>query len=259
MKRLILVIVAILIITGIAIVVMGRNYYGLASELCCCRELVCERETPQCHKELGDTLRLSVIGDSWAFRHQDYNASLAEELSKQTHRPVKVSSYGLSGKTSKEFYLCLFEDESISRVVDGTSFCFVSVGINDTYRKIGLTYYIHHTILILRYLLKKNITPILLEIPDYDIYYAYNHQTYDRKLLRRISMLITHSPLDCRREYREAMRQVLADEHLTDKVLVVSNQQWDMTHYVADRMHLNSQGYKALDSCIVSCILQSGH
>lgn len=234
-------------ILSIAIGIMAYRYYGYATE----------RTPYDCLQHHDDTLRVAVIGDSWAFFHHEHDASLANMLSSQTGRAVKVKTYGICGLTSKEVYQSFFDDEAMRLLLeDGADYCFVSVGINDTYKKIGAGYYVYHTLCIVRFLLHNHITPILLEIPVYDIQYAYEHQTFDRKLLRQLSMLVTSSPLDCRDTYRQSLRQTLDQEGLTQKVIIIDNHQWDMSLYRPDRMHLNEQGYMVLDSCMTSEILR---
>ena len=244
-KRVSIVIFALIVVLTIIVCFMAHHYYGLTDE----------RPTFSCQQHQDDTLRLAIIGDSWAFYHYKHDASLAQKLSDKTHHPVKINSYGLCGATSKEVYNCLFEDKALHQLLqDGADYCFLSVGINDTYKKIGADYYAHHTILILRFLLQNNITPILLEIPDYDINYAYEHQTADRKFLRHLSMFFTNSSLDCREDYRQALRKRIDEARISHQVILIPNQQWDMCLYRSDRMHLNDKGYEALDSCLTSII-----
>jgi lysophospholipase L1-like esterase len=150
----------------------------------------------------------------------------------------------------------MFNDRGLRRQLsEGADYCFISVGINDTYKKMGADYFAHHTCLILRFMLQNGITPILLEIPDYDIAYTYEHQTVRKKLLRQLSMGITHSTLDCREDYRQALRTAMEEERLASSIVIIANQHWDASLYAADRMHLNKRGYQVLDSLIVKHLL----
>lgn len=239
-------VIACLLLGTTAIIWKAWRYYGLASE----------REAYACKRQQDDTLRLAIIGDSWAHLHQPYDTLLQQTISSKTGTPVKVSSYGLCGQTSKEVYLSMFNDRGLRRLLsEGADYCFISVGINDTYKKIGADYFAHHTCLILRFMLQNGITPILLEIPDYDIAYAYEHQTVRKKLLRQLSMGITHSTLDCREDYRQALRTAMEEERLASSIVIIANQHWDASLYATDRMHLNKRGYQVLDSLIVKHLL----
>ena len=216
------------------------NYYAPASE----------RAAYTCEQHQDDTLRIAMIGDSWVFLHYPYNDTLGNLISQKTGRPVKVSAYGQCGKTSKEVYYSFFNDQTMQALIkQGADYCFISVGINDTYKKMGAHYYAQSTAHILRFLLQNNIKPILLEIPDYDINYAYEHQTTGKKLLRQLSMLVTCSQLDCREDYRQALILQLQELSIVNEISIL-HFPYSMEYYDSDRMHLNTKGYQLLDSCI---------
>ena len=143
-NKIILILLAlVLICIGLAIPVY--NYYTPASK----------RPTYTCQHHQDDTLRLTMIGDSWVFNHYPYNDTLASMIKQKTKKPAIVSAYGLCGKTSKEVYQSIFEDQTMKNILEqGADYCFVSVGINDTYKKMGAKYYAQSTINILRFLLK---------------------------------------------------------------------------------------------------------
>ena len=224
-KFILLILPLVLICIGLAIPV--HDYYAPASE----------RSAYTCQQHQDDTLRLAMIGDSWIFYHYPYNDTLASMIKQKTKKPAIVSAYGLCGKTSKEVYQSIFEDQTMRNILEkGADYCFVSVGIN---------------INILRFLLKNNIKPILLEIPNYDINYAYEHQTADKKLLRQLSMFLTRSELDCRQEYRQALTQELEKTGIGEQIQII-HFPGTLEYYKSDRMHLNEKGYHILDSCIAN-------
>ena len=239
-KIILLIMTLVLICIGLAIPV--HNYYNPASE----------RSAYTCQQHQDDTLRLAMIGDSWVFNHYPYNDTLASMIRQIIKKPTIVSAYGLCGKTSKEVYQSIFEDQTMRNILEkGTDYCFVSVGINDTYKKMGAKYYAQSSINILRFFLKNNIKPILLEIPNYDINYAYEHQTADRKLFRQLSMLLTRSELDCRQEYRQALAHELVKTSIGEQIQII-HFPGTLEYYKSDRMHLNEKGYHILDSCIAN-------
>lgn len=240
-KRRIIICIAFVLIVAVVLGRMGYAYYGTAPEL----------SPYTCSQHKDDTLRILFIGDSWAYMHQRHDAELAAMLSAKSSRPVSVCSYGICGITSKGFYESLFQDDSLRSLLShGADYAIVSIGINDSYQKRGATHYALHTIYILRFLIANNIHPILLEIPDYDIVYAYEHQTFSRKGLRQLSMLLTGSQIDCREAYRQALRAKLYQNQLLNKVRLLSLESWDYDLYLSDRMHLNEKGYATLDSMI---------
>ena len=229
------------------LVIPAYNYYAPATEL----------DVYECHHHSDDTLRIAMIGDSWVFYHYLFNDTLASKIRQNTGKPVKVNAYGQCGKTSKEVYQSIFNDQSMQTLLSqGADYCFVSVGINDSYKKMGANYYSKSTAYILHFLIQNGIKPILLTIPNYDISYTYERQTTDKKMLRQLSMLITRSQLDCREDYRQALMQELQKTGLENRITLLRFP-YSLDYYQSDRMHLNTQGYQMLDSIICACIFQN--
>ena len=102
----------------------------------------CIRE-PYPMKHLEDTLRIAYIGDSWAFLHKDHNCQIPRFLEGTIHRPVKVHSYGICGLTSKEIYENMYNNTDFKHFLQkrGYEYCFISAGINDSYKKMSSKYY----------------------------------------------------------------------------------------------------------------------
>jgi len=239
--------IAILVFICIGLLIPAYNYYAPATE----------RPAYTCQEYQDDTIRIAMIGDSWVFFHYQYNDTLVDLINQKTGKPVKVSAYGLCGKTSKEIYQSFFDDQIMKALLEhGADYCFISVGINDTYKKMGARYFSKSTICILHFLLQNNIKPILMEIPNYEISCVYIRQTICRKLIRRLSMLITNSSVDCIEDYRQTLMRELCKESLDNQIIILRHT-WSIGQYQTDRMHLNNIGYKALDSCISSCIITS--
>lgn len=213
--------------------------------------------------EPDDTLRIAYIGDSWAFMHNDENCRIIQMLENSISRPVRVYSYGICGLTSKEIYESLYDDPQMKAFIQqrGYEYCFVSAGINDTYKKMSISYYKASMDAIIQFLLTNRIHPIILEIPDYDIQKSYERQTFLKKLLRQVSMSVTDVPIDCKQLFRDALTELIQEKRYSDKVTVISYKFWnsDYAHdqeslYRSDGLHLNDMGYAALDSVIaISC------
>ena len=146
-----------------------------------------------------DTIRIAYIGDSWAFGHHDHSCVIAQLIEDSLHRPVTVESYGIGGLTSKEIYNALSETDSFKHFMKkGYNYCFISAGINDTYKKMSTLYYQKSMDCIIRFLLANNIHPIIQEIPDYNIERAFEKQKTSNKIIRHLSMFVNDTPLDCR-------------------------------------------------------------
>lgn len=212
-----------------------------------------------------DTLRIAYIGDSWAFMHKDHHCKIAKVLEDSIHRPVKVHSYGICGLTSKEIYENLFENSDMKQFMQKRyyKYCFISAGINDTYKKMGISYYQKSMDAIIQLFLKNNIRPIILEIPDYDINKAYEKQKISRKLLRQISMLVNNTPINCKEMFRKALNEMIREKGYTNNISIIRYQTWNSNGvkdlkvlYTSDGMHLNELGYSVLDSVIANEILR---
>ena len=88
-----------------------------------------------------DTLRVVMIGDSWAAYHHDYDTILASMLQEKLQKPVSFISSGLVGAKTRAIYELMFD--SISPI--GTQnlihrkpeYCIISAGINDAVAKMG--------------------------------------------------------------------------------------------------------------------------
>ena len=212
-----------------------------------------------------DTLRIAYIGDSWAAMHNDYNGRMAAIIEDSLQRPVIVKSYGICGLTSKEIYNHLFEDQKLKAFMEqGYDYCFISAGINDTYKKMSTTYYKKSMDGIFIFMTTNHIHPIILEIPDYDILKAYDRQKKSKKILRQLSMFVNNTPLDCKQLFRESLNELIREKGYEQKINIIRYKEWNANYkedlnklYTGDGMHLNDNGYAVLDSCIISLIASS--
>lgn len=254
MKYIWIVLIALIIGSSIICAFIVYHYYAPPQY----RQIYQTSATPD------DTLRIAFIGDSWAFMHKYHDCKIAQILQDSIHRPVKVHSYGVCGLTSKEIYENIFENSDFKQFLSKRhyDFCYVSAGINDTYKKMGTSYYQQSMDGIIQFLLSNHIYPIIQEIPDYDINMSFERQKTSRKLLRRLSMMINDTPLDCKQLFRDALDELFHEKNYTDKVSVIRYKSWnnngdkDLENlYRSDRLHLNDNGYAVLDRAITKEIL----
>lgn len=210
-----------------------------------------------------DTIRIAYIGDSWAYGHGNMSCIIDSLLLNATGKPVEVRTAGISGLTSKNIYYGLFKNVSMRNVIEwGPDFCFVVAGINDSDRKMGVGYYKENMKLIIELLLEQHITPIILEIPSYNIKYSFERRNRMVKLKYLVSMLLTWSDMDCIDEYRKAYNELIEEQGWHDKIITIRTNDWNPDGYDDNRnlydegqMHLNSKGYLVLDSCIANKIV----
>lgn len=249
-----ILLIGILSVSCIAIGYSLYNYYAPPAE----------RQAYKIPHHYDDTLRITYIGDSWAALHKEHHCIIAQMISERTRRPVKVISYGLHGKTSKEIYESLFEHHDMRNLMEqGCDFCFISAGINDTYKKMSSEYYKTSINCIIQFLLNNHIRPIILEIPDYDIQKAYNRQKLSRLWLRRFSKYVTSTPVDCKNEFRNTLKELIVEKKYQNTIDLIGYQEWNrhyfedlQIYYAEDGMHLNQKGYEILDSCIALHIIK---
>lgn len=209
----------------------------------------------------NDTVNIAFIGDSWAFLHNGHSCKIADYLEKKIHKPVRVYSFGINGLTSKEIYESMYENEDLRHFIQQKpyNYCYISAGINDTYKKMSTSYYKQSINCIIQLLLENHIHPIIQEIPDYDIYKAFDRQKQLKKVLRHISSYINDCPLDCKDLYRNSLNALIIEKNYKDKVSVLQYQEWNNNYqqdqqelYLPDGMHLNECGYSALDRAIAT-------
>ena len=218
------------------------------------------------HQRHDDTLRIAYLGDSWAFMHQEYDRQLEKKLKDILQRPVAVHSFGICGITSKEFYESLKSNANLKFFLQSIKFdfCIISLGINDTYKKMSTVYYQKSIDYTIRFFIANHISPIIIEIPDYDIIKSFEKQSKTRKLIRYMSMYINNTPIDCKPLFRNALNDMLLDNIYNKKINIIRYESWNgngnkdlKAIYIRDGMHLNKRGYYKLDSCITDIIIST--
>lgn len=195
--------------------------------------------------------------------HKEYDNDMIIKAESSLKHPVKVLSFGICGLTSREIYEHIYNDHLMKNFLkQGYDYCFISVGVNDSYKKMGISYYQKSLDGIIQFMLTNKIHPIILDIPDYDIQEAYERQTLSKKILRHISMLINNQPLDCKQNFRNALAN-LATEKYQKRISIIPYKSWNGIYtkdkdqlYRSDGMHLNTKGYHKLDSVIINQIVK---
>ena len=144
----------------------------------------------------------------------------------------------------------------------GYDYCFISAGINDTYKKMSTFYYQKSMDCIIHFFLTNHIHPIIQEIPDYNIHKAYNEQTIKKKLIRYFSQLVNGIDLDCKQQFRNSLDILIKEKGYVRKISVIRYKSWNNNYkcdlnnlYLEDQIHLNDKGYCALDSVIAKAII----
>lgn len=215
-----------------------------------------------CHND--DTIRIAYIGDSWAERHKEITCLMDSLIQFQTRKPVIIKNAGIGGLISKEIYYSFFTNSDFRDVIEwGPNFCFVSAGINDTNKKSGSNNYKENMRLIISLLLEYNITPIILEIPYYDIFYTFRKMPLMFMFRSIRSMMWTLSSINCIDAYSNSYNELIKEQLWQNDVITIKRSYWNPKGYLGqpelyadDRMHLKQEGYSILDSCIASQIVK---
>ena len=222
-----------------------------------------------------DTLRVAVIGDSWAEWHMTLNCDTLFEIygGRLTTKPIKCMTRGKGGAKSKDVYYYMFRSHTQEQswthdictqplLEEHPDYCVIMVGINDTWKKRPISYYTGNYRLIIRLLLVNQIRPVVMEIPDFEMGEWLDTHRRRQRYLYRIYSYFTGVVEDDITPFREGLKDMLKETGLGDSVLFIpadrwipKNHQYSEEIYQEDHVHINYQGYHVLDSCIVTEII----
>ena len=213
-----------------------------------------------------DALRVVMIGDSWAGIHSELQMDtfLCSKLEQKILRPVSVVSKGKGGEKSRGIYQLMFQTDGYGTrnlFNAGADYCIISAGINDAAANLGTKQFCAHYRMILDFLLANSIRPVVIEIPDVDIWNIYGDKPKKDLLIDYVRSTMTCSGMYNYHEYREALYSMLIEEHLMERVIYVPMKGWNgngvklnPSLFMADKIHLNRSGYEKLDACIATAI-----
>ena len=181
----------------------------------------------------------------------------------QIGKPVQIMNAGVGGLTSKEIYNGIFTTIELRSAIEwGPDFCFVSAGINDCNKKVGTENYKENMRLLISLLLDNHITPVILEIPYYDIYYTFRNKSLVSMFRDVLSILWTQSAINCIDLYSSSFNDLIIEQKWQNVVITIRRAYWNPNGYegqkelyTSDRLHINQDGYFVLDSCITSQII----
>lgn len=250
----------------------NRLYQFIDREFCVAEELPFYHVGPHPN---DDTLRVAVIGDSWAELHRLFNCDslFIQYGGRQTTNPIKCMTRGKKGATSKDVYYYMFKSQTQEfsqmqdfctqpLLEDHPDYCVVMVGINDVWKKRPVSYYIGNYRLIIRLLLANDIRPVVMEIPDFALKEWLNKHRKRQSYRYRFYSVFTGVIKDDITPFRNGLREMLKETGLGDSVLFIPANHWIPENhnyseeiYQEDNVHINYQGYHVLDSCIISEII----
>ena len=194
-----------------------------------------------------------MYGDSWVGMHPS-------ELSDSViaGRPIAFQTCGQGGLKSGEVYELMF-NRSRSLLI-GPDYCIVIAGINDASANVGVDYYCTNYRLIIEHLLTCQIRPVIVEIPDVDLKSVYGKKPIKDLLCDSYRAFLTASHIYDVAGYRKSLYSYLELTNLNNHIIYISKDLWnpggykDKSLYLDDNIHLNVNGYRKLDSCILNKI-----
>lgn len=201
------------------------------------------------------TLTIGIIGDSWVAAG-NFDPFIKNSLRKNGHAGYVYSS-GLGGAKTKQVYMNLFAPD---RDFFSTAFikhkqvkyCIVSCGVNDSFGQFGKRFYSKNMCLIIKELLKYNIKPVVVELPEYGVHELYNKLHMVNKIKAQVYAFFTsNSGIDNIKEYREALNEELKKQLLLDKIVFVDfdavcSDYSKCSNLYYDHLHLTDEGYSKL-------------
>lgn len=226
-------------------------------------------------KQADDTLRIAMIGDSWA----DYQTLLSGDTmifnaaKKIYDKPVIAKTRGKKGAISKEIYFFMFNEKTEEHayepdrctqpiIEEHPDYCVIFAGINDVTYLRQTSFYAENMFLIIRHLLHNHIRPVVIEIPIVNFTEPMGRKKFRERWFYKIRSIVTGTSRNRGEDYQQALKEKLVQTNLQDSVLYIAAKQWnpkgsvDTSTFLEDRLHLNLHGYHILDSCIVSEIIK---
>lgn len=225
-----------------------------------------ERPIPMYRVEKGidDTIRVLLVGDSWAAMHSNMDSFLCSKIKAKVSAPVVVSSKGKGGEISRGIYRLLFDNDSLGTrklIESGVDYCVIFAGINDAAANLGTKQFCYHYRLILDFLLKNGVRPVVIEIPDVDIWYTYRDKSIKDLIADYSKSVMTGCKMYEMSSYRESLSEILKENNYFDSIIYIPATLWNgprMTInpllFLPDKIHLNKEGYNKLDECIAEAV-----
>ena len=145
------------------------------------------------HSFSNDTIvkknKIALLGDSWVADGQiqiGIDAVLAPR--------IKTEAFGQGGAKTKGVYKNLFlpvdRCYSSNKVLTSGQYkiAVIVAGVNDVTSHLGADFYTHHILLICRALKKQNITPVVLEVPEFGVLSYFEKRTITKRWIKDIPM-----------------------------------------------------------------------
>jgi len=219
-------------------------------------------------KHRNKVLRVGIIGDSWA-SGTTLDTIISDEFLKHGLK-TEIISFGEPEAKTKQIYDNLYANPgspySSSEILHhNLDYCIILAGTSDAAGEMGAKFYAYYCSLIIGDLLKNNIEPVFVTMPDF----GFKETTDSLDLLQKArnevaSLIIDNGSTGSLDDYRKQINQLLKDTHLQDSTVVVPfNMVCDdyEKHKILYRNsgHLSTAGKQKMGKLIVQYILDQLH
>ncbi|WP_183562055.1 hypothetical protein [Mucilaginibacter sp. SP1R1] len=216
----------------------------------------------------SNVLRIGIIGDSWA-SGITLDTIISDELLRRGLK-TEIFSFGEPEAKTKEIYNNLYASPgtpySSSKILHhNLDYCIILAGTSDAEGEMGAKFYAYYCSLIISDLLKNNIEPVFVTMPDF----GFKESTDSLGILVKArnevsSLIIDNGSTGSLDDYRKQVNQLLQDTHLRDSTIVVPfNMVCDNyeKHKILYRNsgHLSVAGKQKMGKLIVQYILNKEH
>lgn len=256
--------IMVLFLLSLGVVGIYIYYYNRWKHLWALNAIIAPHYEIQSNK--NSSPRVVMIGDSWAGLHHEQNMDIyfSAILEQQISGAVLVESKGKGGEKTRGICKLMFETGEFGTkplLSLKPDYCVISAGINDAAANLGTKQYCYYYRQILDFLLANGIRPVVLEIPNVNIWHLYGGKPFKDLVVDFVRSTMTGCKMYQYAGYRDALYRMLVNEKLMDKVVYVSMKDWNDASpdinsnlFMSDQIHLNRRGYEKLDSCIAIAI-----
>jgi len=215
-------------------------------------------------KHKNNVLRIGIIGDSWA-SGTSLDTIIRNEFLKSGIK-TDIISFGEPEAKTKNVYNNLYAEPgtpySSNQILHyNLDYCIIIAGTSDAEGKMGAKFYAYYNSLIIGDLLKDNIKPVFVTMPDFGFKEVTDSLSILKKVRNQVvSLIIDNGSTSSLDDYRQQMNKVLKNTRLQDSAIVVPfNIICDSyyTHRVLYRngSHLSIAGKQKMGRVIVQYIL----
>lgn len=216
-------------------------------------------------KHKNDTLRVGIIGDSWA-TGITIDTIIKDEFSKRGITN-EVISFGQPEAKTKQIYDNLYANpeqpySSNEILHHNLDYCIILAGTSDAEGEMGAKFYAYYCSLIISDLARNNIEPVFVTMPEF----GFKEETDSLDILKKVrnevsSLLIDNGNTRSLDGYRKQASEMLKETRLKDSTIVVPfNLVCDdyEKHKILYRNtgHLSTAGKQKMGRLIVEYILE---